>query len=90
MGKGRTAPHLHVGIPGNETRALLLLVTWTQFNDSNSFVFFKVRCHKHSNNPSFRKYVYSIKRIKMKYKPFYLQLLYRLTKSQTPQIKVKL
>lgn len=41
MGKGRTAPHLHVGVPGNETRALLLLVTWTQFNDSNCLFFLK-------------------------------------------------
>lgn len=51
--------------------------------------FLQVRCHKHSNNPSFKKYVYNIKRIKMKYKPFYLQFLYRLTKSQIPQINVK-
>lgn len=41
MGKGQTAPHLHVGIPGNETCAVLLLVTRTQFNDSNFFVFLK-------------------------------------------------
>lgn len=69
---------------GNTGTNLMILIFFVVF------FFLQVRCHKHSNNPSFKKYVYNIKRIKMKYKPFYLQFLYRLTKSKIPQINVKL